>query len=170
MVSPANGWYVGKIVAAEVKASYIDSVDLNVPVDNGYRVFVYYRATSGDPWGIYGMSPGTVNVTAAGFNAISVTAPTGTSGKTQGAAQPVSWTTNANVASGQFSIWVVSPGNGWYVGKIHAADGTAGYSDSVDLNVPVDTGYRIYVYYRATSGDPWGIYGYSSGTVNVTAP
>ena len=28
-------------------------------------------------------------------------------------------------ASGQFSIWVVSPGNGWYVGKIHAADGTA---------------------------------------------
>ena len=25
---------------------------------------------------------------------------------------------------GQFSIWVVSPGNGWYVGKIHAADGT----------------------------------------------
>ena len=68
---------------------------------------------------------------------------------------------------------MVSPGNGWYVGKIDdAADtvGPASYSDSVDLNVPVDTGYRVYVYYRATSGDPWGIYGYSSGTVDVNLP
>ena len=62
MVSPGNGWYVGKIVAADGRASYTDAVDLNVPVDSGYRVFVYYRATSGDPWGIYGMSPGTVSV------------------------------------------------------------------------------------------------------------
>ncbi len=37
---------------------------LNVPVDTGYRIYVYYRATSGDPWGIYGMGPGTVDVTA----------------------------------------------------------------------------------------------------------
>ena len=162
VVSPGNGWYVGKIHAADGTASYSDSVDLNVPVDSGYRVYVYYRATSGDPWGIYGMSPGTVDVTAAGFNAISVTAPTGTSSRTQGSALPVTWTTNSSVASGQFSIWVVSPANSWYVGKIHAADGTASYSDSVDLNVPVDTGYRVFVYYRATSGDPWGIYGYSS--------
>ena len=110
-----------------------------MPVDAGYRVFVYYRATSGDPWGIYGMSSGTVDVTAAAFNAISVTAPTGTTSQAQGSALPVTWTTNAAVASGQFSIWVVSPGNGWYVGKIVAADGKASYVDSVDLNVPVDT-------------------------------
>ena len=45
------------------------------------------------------------------------------------------------------------------MGKIVAADGTASYANSVDLDVPVDTGYRIFVYYRATSGDPWGIYG-----------
>ena len=37
------------------------------------------------------------------------------------------------------------------MGKIVAATGTASYADSVDLNVPVDTGYRIYVYYRATT-------------------
>jgi len=74
------------------------------------------------------------------------------------------------VASGQFSVWVVSAGNGWYVGKIHAADGTASYADSVTLNVPVDAGYHIFVYYRATSGDPWGLYGMSAGAVTVTAP
>ena len=58
---------------------------------------------------------------------------------------------------------MVSSGNGWYVGKIVSATGAASYADSVDLNVPVDTGYRVYVYYRATSGDPWGIYGLRLG-------
>ena len=169
VVSPSNGWYVGKIVNADGTASYANSVTLNVPADTGYRIFVYYRATTGDPWGIYGMSPGTVNVTAV-FNAITVTAPTGTSSRAQGAAQPVTWTTNTTVTSGQFSLWVVSSGNGWYVGKIVAADGTASYSNSVTMNVPVDTGYRIFVYYRATTGDPWGLYGMSPGTVNVTGP
>ena len=46
---------------------------------------------------------------------------------------------------------MVSPGNGWYVGKIVSATGAASYADSVDLNVPVDTGYKVYVYYRATT-------------------
>ena len=168
VVSPANGWYVGKIVAADGTSSYSNSVSLNVPVDSGYRVFVYYRAASGDPWGIYGYSPGTVNVSAV-FNAITVTAPTGSTSQAQGSSLPVTWSTNQAVASGQFSLWVVSPANGWYVGKIVNADGTGSYSNSVVLNVPVDTGYRIFVYYRATTGDPWGIYGYSPGTVNVTA-
>ncbi len=140
-----------------------------MPVEAGYRVFVYYRASSGDPWGIYGFSPGTVDVTAV-FNAIAVTAPTGTSSQAQGSALPVTWTTNAAVADGQFSLWVVSPANGWYGGKIVAADGTASYADSVDLNVPVEAGYRVFVYYRASSGDPWGIYGFSPGTVDVTGP
>ena len=169
VVSPVNGWYVGKIVAADGSAGYSSGVDLNVPVDSGYRVFVYYRAAPGDPWGIYGYSPGTVNVTAV-FNAIAVTAPTATTSHAQGSAQPVTWTTNAGAASGQFSLWVVSASNGWYMGKIVAADGSASYANSVDLNVPADTGYRIFVYYRAAPGDPWGIYGMSPGTVNVSAP
>ena len=106
------------------------------------------------------------------FNAITVTAPTG--GGEPGAGLQLSAgdlerRTRA-VGSGQFSLWVVRPGNGWYVGKIVNADGTASYSNSVTLNVPVDTGYRVYVYYRATTGNPWGVYGMSPGTVNVTAP
>ena len=106
---------------------------------------------------------------SSGLSAISVTAPTGTSNKAQGASLPVAWTPNYAVASGQFSIWVVSPANGWYVGKVVSATGAASYADSVDLNVPAATGYRVYVYYRATSGDPWGTYGGSPGTVDVTA-
>jgi hypothetical protein len=35
-----------------------------VPTGSGYRIFVYYRASSGDPWGLYGMSGGTVDVAA----------------------------------------------------------------------------------------------------------
>jgi FtsP/CotA-like multicopper oxidase with cupredoxin domain len=166
VVSPANGWYVGKIVAANGSASYSSNVTLNVPGGTGYRIFVYYRALSTDPWGVYGFSSGTVDVTAI-LSAITVTAPTGTSSQTMGATLPVTWTTDTAVATGEFSIWVVSPANGWYVGKIVAANGTASYADSVILDVPAATGYRIYVYYRATSADPWSIYGFSSGTVDV---
>ena len=158
VVSSGGAWYVGQIKAADGTASYSDNVALNVPVANGYQVYVYYRATTGDPWGLYGMSPGTVaNVTAAAFNAITVTAPpSGTTSRAQGANLAVAWTTNAAVASGQFSTWVVSSGGAWYVGQIKAADGTASYSDNVALNVPVANGYQVYVYYRATTGDPLG--------------
>ena len=79
----------------------------------------------------------------------------------------VTWTTNTSVASGEFSIWLVSATNIWSLGKVVAANG-AGYVESVALNVPIANGYRVYVYYRATSGDPWGIFGLAPGTVNVT--
>ena len=36
------------------------------PADTGYRVYVFYRADGGDPWGLYGFSPGTVDVGAVG--------------------------------------------------------------------------------------------------------
>ena len=173
VVSPANGWYVGKIHAAADTAGPASYADCGRPRRarrRGYRVYVYYRATCGDPWSIYGDAPGTVDV-AEVFNTITVTAPpSGTTSENQGEALPVTWTTNQAVATGEFSIWVVSPANGWYVGKIHAAADTAGpasYADSVALDVPAGAGYRVYVYYRATSGDPWSIYGGSPGTVDV---
>ena len=112
-VSTSNGWYGGKIVAADGTASYADTLAMNVPADTGYRIYVYYRTTSGDPWSVYGFSTGTVDVTAT-FNSITVTAPTGTTSQAQGSALPVTWTTNQAVASGEFSLWVVSTANGWY--------------------------------------------------------
>ena len=63
----------------------------------------------------------------------------------------------------------MSATNSWYAGNIVAADGTASYADSVALTMPVGTGYRVFVYYRATPTDPWGIYGFAAGTVDVTA-
>ena len=171
MVSPANGWYAGKIVAADGTASYADRVTLNVPVDAGYRVYVYYRPTSGDPWAIYGFSAGTVDVTAAGFDAITVTAPVGTTSHAQGdAACRSTWTTNAAVASGEFSLWV-----GEHRQRLVRRQDRRRRRHrqlrrhASTLNVPADTGYRVYVYYRPTSGDPWSIYGFSAGTVDVTA-
>ncbi len=105
---------------------------------SGYSVYVYYRASSGDAWSLYGLAPGTVNVTAGALSTITVDQPpAGTTSRTQAQALTVHWTTNANVsAPAQFSIWVVSPGNSWYVGQVKAADGTAAYSDSVALERP----------------------------------
>jgi hypothetical protein len=171
VVSSGNGWYGGKIVAADGTAAYDDTIDLNVPVDAGYRIFVYYRAAPGDPWSIYGYSAGTVEVTAPAFSTISVTAPATAVSQVQGSDLTVTWTTDADVAAGQFSVWVVSANYGaWFGGEIVAADGTAAYQTKAALNVPVEAGYRIFVFYRAAPADPWGIYAFSAGTVEVTAP
>ena len=98
-----------------------------------------------------------------------MTAPaTGTTVRAQGDLVSVSWTTNTSVNSGEFGIWLVSTAGTWTLAKTVAANGTASYPDDVDLNVPVANDYRVYVYYRASSGDPWGIYGLAPGTVNVT--
>ena len=108
-----------------------------------------------------------INPAATGpaLDTITVTAPTGTTSKAQGASLPVTWTTNAGRghAASSASGWS-APANGWYVGKIPTPPTAARQlRRRVDLNVPADTGYRIFVYYRATSGDPWGIYGMSRG-------
>ena len=105
-----------------------------------------------------------------GSHSITVTAPTGASSQAQGSALPVTWTTNVTGGHRPVQHLGGQPGGGWFQGKIVAANGSAGYADSVTLNVPADTGYQIYVYYRATTGDPWGIYGLAPGTVDVTAP
>ena len=55
---------MGKIVSATAPPATPTASTSNVPVDTGYQIFVYYRATSGDAWSIYGIAPGTVNVTA----------------------------------------------------------------------------------------------------------
>ncbi len=62
---------------------------------------------------------------------------------------------------------------GWYGGKIHDAADTltpGSYSDTIDLNVPAGTGYRIYVYYRAGTSGPWSdIFDDAAGRVDVAA-
>ncbi len=173
-----GGWYGGKIHDAAdtlTPGSYSDTIDLNVPAGTGYRIYVYYRAGTSGPWSdIFDDAAGRVDV-AAVFSAIDVTAPATDVQKDQGGSLDVSWTTNAAVSSGQFSIWVVSADyGGWYGGKIHDAADTltpGSYSDTIDLNVPAGTGYRIYVYYRAGTSGPWSdIFDDAAGRVDVTAP
>ena len=246
---------------------YADSVDLNVPAGTGYRVYVYYRATSGDPWGLYGASPDTVDVAAVLQRDHASPPLAGTSGQSQGDPLPVSLDDQrrrspaASSASGWSprrtagtwarsttpptpalrrqrrprrarrhrlprlrllprherrpvgplrrlararSTWppsstrsrVRAPGReqpepgrpaarqpGRPTRRSPAASSASGwsprrtagtwarsttppslpYADSVDLDVPAGTGYRVYVYYRATGGDPWGLYGASPG-------
>ena len=170
LVSPANSWYGGAIVPADGSASYAGGLAADVPAAAGYRVFVYYRAATTDPWSIYGFAAGTVEVTAPAFSAISVTAPVGGESLAQGADLPVAWTTNAAVTGGEFSLWLVSPANSWYGGAIVPADGTASYAGGLAADVPAAAGYRVFVYYRVTPTDPWSIYGFAAGTVEVTAP
>ena len=170
LVSPANSWYGGAIVPADGTASYAAGLPADVPAAAGYRVFVYYRVTPTDPWSIYGFAAGTVEVTAPAFSAIDVTAPVGGESLAQGADLPVAWTTNAAVDAGEFSLWLVSPANSWYGGAIVPADGTASYAAGLPADVPAAAGYRVFVYYRVTPTDPWSIYGFAAGTVEVTAP
>ena len=167
IVSPSGIWTLGKVVPASgAGANYVDSVVMNVPAAAGYQIYVYYRATPSSPWGIYGLAPGTVTV--AGFSSVSVTAPAGPSSVAAGGTLPVTWTTNATVSTGEFGIWIVSAGNIWTLGKVVPANGAStNYPDSVVMNVPTGVGYQIYVYYRLSPADPWGIYGLAPGLVTV---
>ena len=84
-----------------------------------------------------------------------------------GTVLPVTWTTNNTVATGQFSVWIVSATNTWYLDKIVAANGTASYSDNATLTMPVGSGYRVFVFYRAQPTDAWGIYGFANAIVQI---
>ena len=68
----------------------------------------------------------------------------------------------------QFSVWLVgTPPATAGGGNVYDADGSPDYARHVTVDVPVGTSYHVYVYYRATSGDPWSVYGIAPGTVNV---
>jgi FtsP/CotA-like multicopper oxidase with cupredoxin domain len=166
--SSTGAFFGGKIVAATGGgANYDSSIRLNVPVDTGYVVCVYYRAASTDPWGVFGQGTGTVDV--ASF--ITVTAPTGASSLAQGSGLPIAWSTNQTGLTGQFSIWAMSAQGIFYGGKIVAATpASLDYLDSLTLNMPVDTGYSIFVFYRALPTDPWGPFGQASASIDVTTP
>ena len=87
----------------------------NVPVDTGYQVFVDYRPTAAAAPGLSVPRPGTVDVTA-GLTPSPSTAPHGHDHRPQGDPLAVTWRTNSG-RQGEFTLWLVSPGDGWYGGK-----------------------------------------------------
>ena len=170
LVSDANGWYGGDVFDADGSASYARDVTVSAPVGSGYHVFVYYRASAGDPWSVYARGAGAVEVTAA-FSSLAVTTPSTPTGVAQGGKLSVAWTPNLPVGSpAQFSVWLVSDANGWYGGDVFDADGSASYARDVTVSAPVGSGYHVFVYYRASAGDPWSVYARGAGAVEVTAP
>jgi C1A family cysteine protease len=164
----ASGWYVGKLVPQNGTAGYGTNITLSVPAGGPYSVKVGYRPAAGSgAWAGVAASSGTFTVyLPLAFN---VSAPTGTQTLSQGSSVTVSWTANQSVSSGEFAVWAVSA-SGWYVGKLVPQDGTASYSTSLPLTVPVGAAYSFNVGYRTTAGSgAWAVFGASSGTVNVTA-
>ena len=67
----------------------------------------------------------------------------------------------------QFSVWLRDAAGDDWGGTVYDADGSPDYSRQVTVDVPIGNDYHVYVYYRATSGDPWSVYGIAPGTVNV---
>ena len=163
VVSPANGWYVGKIVAANGTASYADSVNLDVPADDRLP---HLRLLPRDQHATRGAS--TAPRRGRSTSPAASRSPPRCLRQLPLGHEPAGHLDHrCSVATGEYSIWVVSPANDWYLGKIVAANGTASYADSVVLNMPVDVGYRVFVYYRATPTDPWGTYAVALGTVTI---
>ena len=129
--SPGNGWYVGKIVGADRRRQLLrqrrPERARSTPATS---IFVYYRATSRRPLGHLRLRLGHGQRDRAAFSSYHRHRAHGHHEPGPGQLPCRSaWTPNTAVASGQFSIWVVSPGNGWYVGKIVAADLKASYVD-----------------------------------------
>ena len=108
-----------------------------MPVGSGYRSTSTTAPARGDAWGIYGLRPGTVDVTAAASPAASPSPP-------RPARQPRPGQRPAGHLDDQHRgrrrrvrRLGGEPGGGWYGGKTVPADGTAGYGTNVTLNVPV---------------------------------
>jgi hypothetical protein len=163
--SSGGSWYVGKLVAVNGTASYATSVPLaGVPLAVGYRIRVGYRAVSGSgSWTLFGLSGGSFAVNPG------ISLPTISGTYSHSGSLPVTWTTSSAVSAGQFAVWLQSSGGSWYVGKLVAVNGSASYATSVPLaGVPLASGYRVRVGYRAVSGSgSWTVFGLSGGSFTV---
>ena len=109
-------------------------------------------------------------MSAGVFSAIDVTAPSAPASVARGANLAVTWAPDVAVAApAQFSVWLVK-GGVWNQAGVYDADNSASYTRQVPVNVPVGSGYQVYVYYRASSGDAWSVGGLAAGAVEVTGP
>ena len=76
---------------------------------SGYRVWVFYRAGPGDPWGVCDVSPGTFAVTAP---ALVVSSPNGGENVGLNTQRSITWSLGQAVDVGYFDVYVWSPTQG----------------------------------------------------------
>ena len=160
-ITPNNGYTIADVVVDNVSVGAVGTYTFT-NVQANHTISATFAANS----------PG----------AIVVTAPTGTPASyTQGDRVTVTWTVSSVTASGEFGVWAEASNGNWYGGDLKpASGGSANYTHSLTLNVPVGTGYRVAVMYRPTVGSGAWVFpvAYSSAfavtaanvSVAVTAP
>jgi len=81
----------------------------------------------------------------------------------------VSWTSDQNLTTGEFGVWVRSAGDQWYIGQLVSATGGTGFSKTITLGLPAAGGYQVIVAYRPSSSAGWGSWATSWWSFQVTA-
>ena len=122
------------------------------PGGRGYRLAVYYRATAGA--GLWLASDLSDQPFAISGTALTIAAPNGGEDWGAGSVQSLHWQLNAPVASGEFYAWVIAANGTWYdaAQAVPAVAGETDYFHDWTVSAPVGSGYRLAVYYRATTG------------------
>ncbi len=135
----------------------------------GGSVTMSWTATPGASYWAIAAVPINPAATGPALSSIAVSAPAATASVARGGELAVSWAPDAAVAApAQFGVWLVK-GGVWSLAAVYDADDSASYTRQVPVNVPVDTGYQVYVYYRATSGAAWSVGGLAAGALDVSA-
>ena len=104
---------------------------------------------------------------------ITVTAPAAHAAYTPNESLPVAFTLDAPAApGGEFSVWCVTPDNGWFGPHLVPLNGGTDYAVECPLGSgkPLAAGYRVYVYHSAVAGsNSWNEYAASPGTFDLVA-
>jgi hypothetical protein len=173
--STEGNWYVGQLVAATGGTGFTTDLPLTGVPPGWYQVIVAYRPTVGSgAWVSWATSYGFVfSVDAAPTPALTITAPTGLGEYAPGDTFTATWTSDPSLTTGQFAVWVRSPGNDWYwMAPLVPATGAASYSSTVDLTgVPAGLGYQVIVAYEAIANTSlWVSWATSPGVFSVDMP
>jgi len=117
-----------------------------------YQVIIGYRPTLGSgSWTAFATSYGyAFSVDDAPEPELQITAPVGQQELTSTDTFTATWTADPSVTTGQFAVWVRSPGNDWYwMSPVVPATGATSYSAPVDLSgVNPGLGYQVIVAYE----------------------
>ncbi len=165
--SANQNWFIGQLVPASGGKSFSQTITLSLPAASGYQVIVAYRPTSSSTWGSWATSWWSFTVTP-GLPYLSITAPSGSGTYSSGSSLTVGWTSDQNLSSGEFGVWVRSASGSWYIGQLVPATGGTSFSQTITLSLPAGSGYQVIVGYRATSGSgTWGSFATSWGSFNI---
>ncbi len=178
--SAGGSWYVGQLAptgAGDDLLTYSATVDLTGVPAGYYQVIVGYRPTVGSGTFVsWATSYGFVfEVGDVVTPVVDITQPTGQASYTSAQSFTATWTASPSLTTGQFAVWVRSPGNTWYwKAPLVAATGAGSYSATVSLSgVAPGLGYQVIVAYEPIANTSlWSSWATSPGvfSVDATAP